>query len=154
MCDVPSSSASRPGKKLPGGWQEAALKRLRESPTDLRNDMKQLLIGITALAAVSAAFTTIAAPAEDHRIQTHRVQQAKLTGAPPASAAGMHEHMPLMQEMNRQLQQARSVDEMSPEQMRGWITQHLRLMNQMHQQMMSGQAPMMEAPGAPARPGQ
>jgi hypothetical protein len=66
----------------------------------------------------------------------------------------MHEHMPLMQEMNRQLQQARSVDEMSPEQMRGWITQHLRLMNQMHQQMMSGQAPMMEAPGAPARPGQ
>jgi hypothetical protein len=46
------------------------------------------------------------------------------------------------------------VDEMSPEQMRGWITQHLRLMNQMHQQMMSGQAPMMEAPGAPARPGQ
>lgn len=151
---MPSSSASGHGKDRPAGGRKLPSRACAKSPTDLGNDMKQLLIGITALAAASAAFTTIAAPYEDYRIQTQRVQHAKLMGAPPASAAGMHEHMPLMQEMNRQLQQARSVDEMSPEQMRSWITQHLHLMNQMHQQMMGGQAPMMDGPGTPARPGQ
>lgn len=116
-------------------------------------EMKRLLIGITALAAASVALTTTAAPYEDYKIQIQRVQAAKLKGA-ARDRAVMVDHMPLMQEMNRQLEEARAVDQMTPEQMRTWITQHLRLMDQMHQQMMGGQPPMMGGTGTPARPGQ
>jgi hypothetical protein len=115
--------------------------------------MKRLLIGITALAAASIALTATAAPYEDYKVQIQRVQAAKLKGA-AGDRASMDDHMPLMQEMNRQLQEARAVDRMTPEQMRSWITNHLRVMDQMHQQMMGGQAPMMGGPGTPARPGQ
>lgn len=108
--------------------------------------MKRLLIGITALAAASVAFTATAAPYEDYKVQIQRVQAAKLKGV-AGDRAAMDAHMPLMQEMNRQLQEARAVEQMTPDQMRTWITQHVRLMDQMHQQMMGG-------PGTGARPGQ
>jgi hypothetical protein len=116
--------------------------------------MKRALLGIAAAAAASAAFSTIAAPYEDYKIQIQRVQEAKLRGAPQADATRMDDHMPLMQEMNRQLQEARSVDRMSAEQMRSWITQHTRLMDQMHPQMMGSRGPMMGGHDTPSRPAQ
>jgi hypothetical protein len=42
-----------------------------------------------------------------------------------------------MQEMNRQMQQAGSVDQMSSEQMRGWIKDHTRLMERIQQEKMN-----------------
>ena len=98
---------------------------------------------MAAVAATTAALTAIAAPYEDYRMQIQRVQDAKLKEAPRTGAmGGMHEHMAGMEEMNRQLQEARAVDQMSPEQMRNWITQHVRLMDQMHRQMTGDRAPM------------
>ena len=114
--------------------------------------MKRLLMGIAAAAAAGAAFTTIAAPYEDYQIQIRRAQEAKLNAA-EARAGAMPQHMSLMQEMSRQLDEARGVDRMSPEQMRSWITRHTELMDRMHQQMQGGEMPMMGGHGMsrPAR---
>jgi hypothetical protein len=117
--------------------------------------MRKVLIGMAAAVAAGVAITAGAAPYEDQRIRQQRVQEARLKAESPAVAmGGMHQHMTQMQEMNRQLQEARSVDQMSPEQMRDWITQHVRLMDQMHRQMTGAQPPAMGGPGMPPRPGQ
>jgi hypothetical protein len=101
--------------------------------------MKRLMaLGIVAAAAAVAATTVAGAPYEDQKIQIQRLQQEKLGG----KSAGMGgdqqnpQHMQLMREMSRQMQQARGVDQMTPEQMRAWITEHTRLMDRMHQAMM------------------
>jgi hypothetical protein len=123
--------------------------------------MKRALIGLFAGFAAAASVASFAAPYEDYKMQIQRVQEAKLKGSPQGATSGLDEHMPLMQEMQKQMRDARSVDQMSPEQMRDWIKHHAQLMDQMHQkmmgehgQMMGNQAPMMGGQGSPSRPAQ
>ncbi len=99
--------------------------------------MKRTLIGVAAVMTAAARVASFAAPYEDYKMQIQRVQEAKLKGAPQSATNGMDAHMPLMQEAQRQIQEARSVDQMSSEQMRDWIKRHVQLMDQMQQQMRS-----------------
>lgn len=99
--------------------------------------MKRALIGFAAGIAAAAGVTSFAAPYEDYKMQIQRVHEAKLKGSPQGATSGMDAHMPLMQEMHKQMQEARSVDQMSSAQMRDWIKRHAQLMDQMQQLMQS-----------------
>ena len=107
--------------------------------------MNRILLGLTTAAAIGMSMTAAGAPYEDQKVQVQRVQQEKLQAAGTDAAAHEHsagDHMQLMQEMRRQMQQAHSVDQMSTEQMRGWIRDHTQLMERMHQEMMNEQRSM------------
>ena len=115
--------------------------------------MKRILLGIATAAVVGVSMTAAGAPYEDQKVQVQRFQE-KMWAA--RADTGGHEHgdgnrMQLMQEMSRQLQQARSVDQMSSEQMRGWIKDHTRLMERMHQEMVNDRRSM-HGPGMMSPP--
>jgi hypothetical protein len=115
---------------------------------------RMIMLGAAALAAVGG-MPASSAPYEDQKVQIQRLQDSRLRGAPAASGApqgmsgmhgmsamhgtpgtsGMPGQMQLMQEMDRQMQQARDVDRMSPQQMRDWIVEHTQLMDRMQEQM-------------------
>lgn len=77
------------------------------------------------------------APYEDQKIWIHRVQEAKLRGAAPASSAcaDMERSAPLMKEMRQQMSRIDAVEQMTAEQMRSWIKEHAALMERMHREM-------------------
>lgn len=104
--------------------------------------MNSKLMRAAVALAVGLSFSASGAPYEDQKIQIQRVQEAKRLGA------AKQEQMQLMHEMNQQMEQARAVDSMKPEQMRDWIARHTRLMEQMHQGMAGGEPPMTGPPGS------
>lgn len=102
--------------------------------------MNRILLGLATAATIGISMTAAGAPYEDQKVQVQRFQQEKMRAARADAAAherGDGDHMQLMQEMSRQMQQARSVDQMSAEQMRSWIKDHTQLMERMHQEMMN-----------------
>ena len=111
-----------------------------------------ILLGATAVAAIGTSMAVSAAPYEDQKLQMQRSQESRLRGVPALEPRGaMGQRMELMQEMERQMEQARAVDRMTPEQMRNWITEHSRLMERMSQGMQPDGAPTGN-PGMPRDP--
>lgn len=53
----------------------------------------------------------------------------------------------MMQDMMAQMQKAKPRESMTPPQMREWIDEHMKLMNQMMDQMMGGHGMMMQGGG-------
>ena len=104
--------------------------------------MKKLFIlGAAAVMAIGTSLAVHSAPYEDQKIRIQRLQESRLHSTPTVGMHGGTQNLELMQEMDRQMEQARGVERMTPEQMRNWITEHTRLMDRMHRQMMPDGAP-------------
>jgi ribosome-binding protein aMBF1 (putative translation factor) len=94
-----------------------------------------------------------AAPDETQKALVQKAQEAKKKLAAAQAAAGaerqkmMQEHMTMMRDMTAQMQKAKPRAGMSPEQMREWIDEHLKLMNEMMSQMMGEHHMMMQGGG-------
>jgi uncharacterized protein YicC (UPF0701 family) len=109
---------------------------------------RQFLIATLALAL---AVPTLALAASDYAQQqaAQRVQQSKLKLDAAKSAEGaardklMQEHMALMSQAMKEMHGTRPAKDMTPEQMREWIDEHMKLMDQMMSQMMDGEKMMM-----------
>ena len=112
----------------------------------------------TLLAAAFCAFTlmgtgALAAPDETQKQLIQRTQEAKkkLTAAQASSGAErqklMQEHMKMMREMTAQMQKAKPRADMTAEQMREWMDEHLKLMDQLMGQMMDEHHMMMQGMG-------
>ena len=59
----------------------------------------------------------------------------------------MQDHMKLMEQVITQMQKAKRGGGMTPEQMRDWIDEHMKLMNEMMGQMMQEHHMMMQGMG-------
>lgn len=83
-------------------------------------------------------------------LQRTQEAQRKLDAARAAQGAAreklMQEHMALMNEAMKQMRSARPGAGMTPQQMREWIDEHVKLMDQMMSQMMDSQHMMMMGP--------
>lgn len=88
--------------------------------------MKAIALAIATALAVGATTPAISAPYEDQKQLVQRTVEAKQQ-AKAASAANQ-------KAMENQLNEARSVDQMTPAQMQAWIAAHVQLMSQMQQQ--------------------
>ena len=113
----------------------------------------------TMLAAAFFAFalcgtSALAGPDETHKQLIQRTQEAnkKLVAAQAASGAErqklMQEHMKMMRDMTAQMQKAKPRAGMTPEQMREWMDEHLKLMDQLMGQMMDEHHMMMQGMGS------
>lgn len=113
----------------------------------------------TLLAAAFFAFalcgtSAFAGPDETQKQLIQRTQEAnkKLAAAQAASGAErqklMQEHMKMMRDMTAQMQKAKPRAGMTPEQMREWMDEHLKLMDQLMGQMMDEHHMMMQGMGS------
>ncbi len=105
--------------------------------------MKKGLLIMAAALTAAVAVSARGAPYEDQRIQAQRAQEARqhYEARDDMAGGGMHEHMELMREMHQQMDEARNVDRMSPEEMRVWIRRHSALMERMDREMMEEHEP-------------
>ena len=115
--------------------------------------MNKLIVAALASFAFLAPLTGAAAPDEAQKQLIQRAQEAKkkLSAAQAASGAErqklMQEHMKMMRNMAAQMRKAKPAAGMTPEQMREWIDEHLKLMDQMMGQMMDEHHMMMQGMG-------
>jgi hypothetical protein len=117
--------------------------------------MKSMLIAVVTGLAIGMPLLVTAAPDEAQKQFIQRAQEAKKKLAAAQAAAGaerqkmMQEHMTMMRDMTTQMQKAKPGDGMSPPQMREWIDEHLKLMQEMMGQMMDEHHMMMQGGGMP-----
>ncbi|MFN0299752.1 MAG: hypothetical protein ACKVQU_05285 [Burkholderiales bacterium] len=115
--------------------------------------MKRTLIAVVTGFAIAMPLLATAAPDEAQKQLIQRAQEAKKKLAAAQAAAGaerqkmMQEHMTMMRDMTAQMQKAKPGDTMSPPQMREWIDEHLKLMQEMMGQMMDEHHMMMQGGG-------
>ena len=115
--------------------------------------MKKLMVAALAGFALLAPCTGAAAPDEAQKQLIQRAQDAKKKLAAAQAASGaerqklMQEHMKMMRDMAAQMRKAKPAAGMSAEQARGWIDEHLKLMDQMMGQMMDEHHMMMQGMG-------
>ena len=115
--------------------------------------MKRLMVAALAGFALLAPLTGAAAPDEAQKQLIQRAQDAKKKLAAAQAASGaerqklMQEHMKMMRDMAAQMRKAKPAAGMTPEQMREWIDEHLKLMDQMMGQMMDEHHMMMQSMG-------
>ena len=112
--------------------------------------MKKLFIATVAGLALALPLAGMSAPDETQKQLIQRAQEAKkkLDAAQAASGAErqkmMQEHMQMMRDVTAQMQKAKPRAGMSPDQMREWMDEHMKLMNQMMGQMMDEHHMMMQ----------
>ena len=112
--------------------------------------MKKLLAAMIAGVIFALPVSGFAAPDETQKALIQKAQEAKKKLAAAQAAQGaerqkmMQEHMTMMRDMTAQMQKAKPRAGMSPEQMREWIDEHLKLMNEMMSQMMGEHHMMMQ----------
>src|SRR5262249_12418493 len=107
---------------------------------------------IAALAAIALTMplASTAGPDMAQQALIQKAQQAKKELAAAQAASGterqqmMETHMKMMDDIMVQMQKAKPGGGMTPEQMRDWIDEHMRLMNEMMGQMMEEHHMMMQ----------
>jgi len=110
----------------------------------------KFFIAAMAAVALTLPLTSMAGPDGSQQAMIQKVQQAKKELAAAQAAAGaerqkmMQTHMNMMQDVMTQMQKAKPGTGMTPEQMREWIDEHLKLMNEMMSQMMDEHHMMMQ----------
>jgi hypothetical protein len=112
-------------------------------------------LSVAALTAVAFALplASMAGPDGAQQAIIQKAQQAKKELAAAQATTGperqkmMETHMKMMQDVLAQMQKAKPGSGMTPEQMRGWIDEHLKLMNEMMGQMMDEHHMMMQGMG-------
>lgn len=118
--------------------------------------MKRRFISALVVAILAGPLLAYAAPDEAQKQLMQRSMEArrKLDAAQKADGAQrdrlLQEHMDLMSRMTRQMTSARPGPNATPQQLREWIDEHLKLMDQMMSQMMDAERMMM----MPLREGQ
>ena len=116
--------------------------------------MNKLAVAILAVFALAMPPSGVAAPDEAQKQLIQRAQEAKKKLAAAQSAQGperqkmMQEHMKMMRDMTAQMQKAKPRAGMTPEQMREWMDEHLKLMDQLMGQMMDEHHMMMQGMGS------
>ena len=111
--------------------------------------MKKLLATLIAGVVLALPLAGLAGPdaAQQALIQKAQDAKKKLAAAQAASGAErqkmMQEHMTMMRDIFAQMQKAKPGAGMSPQQMREWIDEHMKLMNEMMGQMMDEHHMMM-----------
>lgn len=88
--------------------------------------MKAIALAVVAAVVAVAATPAISAPYEDQKQLVQRTLETKQQAKAVATAN--------QKAMDKQLSEARSVDQMTPAQMEAWIAAHVQLMSQMQQQ--------------------
>ena len=112
--------------------------------------MKKLLTAVIAGTMLALPFTGMAGPDEAQKQLIQRAQDAKKKLAAAQAAPGaerqkmMQEHMQMMRDITAQMQKAKPREGMSPQQMKEWIDEHMKLMEQMMGQMMEEHHMMMQ----------
>ena len=115
--------------------------------------MKSLLIAALAGFVFALPLAGRAAPDENQKLMIQRVQESKQKLAAAQAAAGlqrqkmMQEHMKFMQDVLTQMRTAKPREGMTAPQMREWIDEHLKLMDQLMGQMMDEHHMMMQGTG-------
>jgi uncharacterized protein YicC (UPF0701 family) len=112
-------------------------------------------LSVAALTAVAFALplASMAGPDGAQQAIIQKTQQAKKELAAAQAATGaerqkmMETHMKMMEDVLAQMQKAKPGSGMTPEQMREWIGEHLKLMNEMMGQMMDEHHMMMQGMG-------
>ena len=105
---------------------------------------------MAAAVALALPLATMAGPDSSQQAMIQKVQQAKKELAAAQAAAGaerqkmMETHMKMMEDIMAQMQKAKPGAGMTPEQMREWIDEHLKLVNEMMGQMMDEHHMMMQ----------
>ena len=108
--------------------------------------MKKLFIAALAGMVFVLPLAGVAAPDEAQKQLIQRAQEAKKKLAAAQAAQGA-ERRKMMQGMMAQLQKAKPAAGMKPEQMREWIDEHMKLMQEMMSQMMGEHHMMMQGGG-------
>jgi hypothetical protein len=109
-----------------------------------------MLATLIAGAVMALPFAALAGPDETQKALIQRAMDAKKKLAAAQAASGserhkaMQEHMKMMREMMAQMQKAKPVAGMKPEQMRDWIDEHMKLMHEMMGQMSDEHHMMMQ----------
>ena len=112
--------------------------------------MKKLFAAMLTGIVFALPLVAFSGPDETQKMLIQRAQEAKKKLAVAQTASGverqkmMQEHMQMMQEMIAQMRKAKPREGMSPPQMREWIDEHLKLMDQMMGQMMDEHHMMMQ----------
>ena len=114
--------------------------------------MKRRTLSLLAITLAVAPLFVRAAPDEAQRALLQRAGEArsKLDAATQAQGAQrerlMREHMEAMRTMMQQATAARPGPSATAAELREWIDEHMKLMDQMMAQMMDGRGMMMMAP--------
>ena len=112
--------------------------------------MRKILTATLAALVLALPFSAGAAPDETQKQLMQRTQEAqkKLAAAQAAQGAErqkmIQEHMKMMQDMMAQMQKAKPAGGMKPEQMREWMDEHRKLMQERMGQMMDEHHMMMQ----------
>ena len=112
--------------------------------------MKRMLMAVITGLAIAMPLIGTAAPDEAQKQLIQRAQDAKKKLAAAQAATGaerqkmMQEHMKMMQDVTAQMQRAKPGGGISPQQMREWIDEHIKLMQEMMGQMMDEHHMMMQ----------
>jgi len=112
-------------------------------------------LSVAALTAVAFALplASMAGPDGAQQAIIQKAQLAKKELAAAQTATGperqkmMETHMKMMEDVLTQMQKAKPGSGMTPQQMREWIDEHLKLMNEMMGQMMDEHHMMMQGMG-------
>lgn len=117
--------------------------------------MKRRFLSTLAVALLAGPLLALAAPDESQRQLMQRSMEArrKLDAAGSAQGAQrdklLQEHMSLMGQMTKQMSSMRPGPNATPQQLREWIDEHLKLMDRMMGQMMDAERMMMPMRDAP-----
>ena len=108
--------------------------------------MRKALIAVLLAFAVAVPLISSAAPDEVQKQLIQHAQEAKKKLAAAQAAQGA-ERQKMMQDMMAQMQKAKPRGGMKPEEMREWIDEHMKLMQEMMSQMMGEHHMMMQGGG-------
>ena len=115
--------------------------------------MKKMLIAVVTGLAIAMPLVVTAGPDEGQKQFIQRAQEAKKKLSAAQAAAGaerqrmMQEHMTMMRDITVQMQKAKPGSGMSPQQMREWIDEHMKLMQDLMGQMMDEHHMLMQGMG-------
>lgn len=99
------------------------------------NTVTKLFIAAFAAVALALPLASMAGPDSAQQAIIQKAQQAKKELAAAQAATGaerqkmMDTHMKMMEDIMAQMQKAKPGTGMTPEQMREWIDEHMKLMN-------------------------
>ena len=108
--------------------------------------MKKLLAAFISGVVLALPLAGVGAPDETQKALIQKAQEAKKKLAAAQAAQGA-ERQKMMQDMMAQMQKAKPRGGMTPGEMREWIDEHMKLMQEMMSQMMGEHHMMMQSGG-------
>ncbi len=119
------------------------------------NTKSTLSVALFGALVLAFPLSSVAGSDGTQQLIMQQAQQAKKELAAAQAATGaerqkkMEAHMQMMSDVMAQMQKAKPAPGMSPDQMREWIDEHMKLMNELMGQMMDEHHMMMQGGGMP-----